>query len=224
MHEHRSRQASRGGTKLCKYPWRHSHTKLWKGRLKLAYNSYSVCESKLCPTFRTHHDHMESQRKFLWRQRNTIIASPSTVKLLSLFLQTIHQKICKIIYKKQPSGCGALVLDFNLFFCTYFIQHVNNLICFIHCGLLFIIHNIIGAEIEASVQVTGGKRGNWVYAEMIVVCCCFEKTYIIKQNGNLLLLYSDLCAVQCRDVFFLVNHLFKVAFHGFVCQQQDGPH
>lgn len=86
MHEHRSRQASRGGTKLCKYPWRHSHTKLWNGRLKRAYNSYSVCESKLCPTFRTHHNHMESQRKFLWRQWNTIIASPSTLKLLSLSL------------------------------------------------------------------------------------------------------------------------------------------
>lgn len=55
---------------------------------------------------------------------------------------------------------------------------------------------------------------------MLVVCCCFDKTYIIKQNGDLLFLISDFCAETC----LLVNHLFKVALHGFVCQQQDGPH
>lgn len=117
MHEHSSRQASREGTELCKYSSRHSSTKLWKRWIKLVYNSHSVRESKLCPTFRKHRDHMQSQKKKkkFWRQWITITIPPSTEKLL--FLQNIMQKIYQIIKKKQPSSIGLSIYLFLTLTC-----------------------------------------------------------------------------------------------------------
>lgn len=172
MHERWSRQASHEGAELCKYPWRHSPTKLWKRRIKLVSKSHSACDSKLCPTFRKHRDHVQSQKKF-WRQWNSIIIE----KPLLLFVQNIIQ----ITHQIRRNSHLALDFQFilSLLHPTCLIT-ISSVLC---AELLFIIYyfTVAESEIEASAQVNKKIIVNLLHAEMLQISLSpiCAKTYII---------------------------------------------